>query len=232
MPIVKYFFEEPALLEAVTDNADPDARQQAQRSADTRTQPDPETLRALLNPSKAYRGYLAGTDLNTDRVGLTTLQRMEAIAHALSDVFARPHALGVDPEGTLESNLDMQAVHTRWIQPQGERVLLLSDQPVDPGPLHAVAQSARREASAALRTLIEAGATVFFSEPAHDGFDWSFFSPLPVRDALTDALRTHVSTDTVRCFVLPFQKARSESKFYFEQWQLNQASLPNYIEEV
>lgn len=232
MHIVKYFFEEPALLEAPTSNANPDARRRTERSADADRNPDADALRALLNPATAYRGYLAGTDLETDRVGLTACSVRDAIAHALTAVFSHPHAQGIAPDGTLEANLDALAVHARWTDPQGERVLALSDTPVDPAPLYEVAQHARREASAALRTLLEAKATVFFSEPAHDGFDWSFFSPVPVRDALAQALRTHVSDDHVRCFALPFQKARSESKFYFEQWQLNQASLPSYIQEV
>ena len=232
MPIVKYFFEEPALLEAVTENADPDARKQAQRSADTAAQPDPATLRALLDPPTAYRGYLAGTDLDADRIGLTALPVMEAIVHALAEVFSHPHGLGVDPEGTLEADLDMQAVRRRWMQPNGERVVAVSAHPIAPAPLRTVAASGRRQASSALHDLLESGATVFSSEPAHDGFDWSFFSPAPVREALTDALQTHVSTESTRCFVLPFQKARSESKFYFEQWQLTQASLPSYIQEV
>lgn len=232
MIIVKYFFEEPALLEAVTDNADPDARQRAQRSADTTAQPDPDTLRALLDPPTAYRGYLAGTDLEADRVGLTALPIMDAIAHALAEIFSHPHSLGIDPDGTLEADLDMHAVHRCWMQPKGERVMAVSAHPIDPTPLRTVAESGRRQASSALHDLLESGATVFSSEPAHNGFDWSFFSPTPVRDALAEALRTHVSTDTTRCFVLPYQNARSESKFYFEQWQLNQAPLPSYIQEV
>ncbi len=232
MPIVKYFFEEPALLETPMPDANPDARRRTERSADSDRDPDADTLRALLNPATAYRGYLAGTDLEANRVGLTACSVMDAMVHALTAVFSHPHACGIAPDGTFNADLDMQAVHNWWTEPQGERVLALSDAPIDPAPLHSVAQQARREGSAALRTLMEAGVTVFFSEPAHDGFDWSFFSPAPVRDALVDALRTHVSASHVRCFVLPFQKARSESKFYFEQWQLNQASLPTYIQEV
>ncbi|PEN05014.1 hypothetical protein CRI93_14240 [Longimonas halophila] len=232
MSIVKYFFEEPALLEPPASDANPDARRRTERSARASHDPDADTLRALLNPATAYRGYLAGTDLEANRVGLTALSVMDTMVHALTAVFAHPHVCGIAPDGTLNADMDMQAVRSWWTTPQGECVLACADAPIDPTPLHDVAQQARREGSAALRTLMEAGTTVFFSEPAHDGFDWSFFSPAPVRDALTDALRTHVSANEVRCFVLPFQKARSESKFYFEQWQLNQASLPTYIQEV
>ena len=232
MLVVKYFFEEPALLEPPMPDANPDARRRTQRSARTEADPDSSTLQALLDPATAHRGYLAGTDLAADRVGLTALSLGEALPHALADVFAHSHACGVTPDGTLEPDLRAADVQTRWRNPQGERVLALSTTPIAPGPVREVARHARREASAALRTLMEAGTAVFFSEPAHNGFDWSFFSPAPVRDALTDALSTHVSAPNARCFVLPFQKARSESKFYFEQWQLNQASLPSYIQEV
>ena len=63
--------------------------------------------------------------------------------------------------------------------------------------------------------------------PAHD---WSFFAARPLREALAEALRRHPQTGARR-FIVPFQKARSEHKFYFETWQLDQP-LPDYIEEV
>jgi hypothetical protein len=73
---------------------------------------------------------------------------------------------------------------------------------------------------------------VFFPEPAHDGHDWSLFSAAPMRDRFVEALRNH-SADETRRFVLPYQRARSESKFYFETWQLTEeGSLPDYVEEV
>ena len=47
-------------------------------------------------------------------------------------------------------------------------------------------------------------------------------------------VRTHEDAPRVpvRRFVVPYQKARSESKFYFETWQLTEPSLPDYIVEV
>jgi hypothetical protein len=91
--------------------------------------------------------------------------------------------------------------------------------------------SQRRYALPALRRLLESARVAFFPEPAHDGFDWSFFSAHPMREPLTSAFKQNPAED-VRRFVLPYQKARSESKFYFETWQLNEAALPEYIEEV
>jgi hypothetical protein len=52
-----------------------------------------------------------------------------------------------------------------------------------------------------------------------------------MRDRLVDALREQPSPETRR-FVLPYQSARSESKFYFDEWQLTTSPLPDYIEEV
>ena len=71
---------------------------------------------------------------------------------------------------------------------------------------------------------------VFFPEPAHHGYDWSFFAARPMRAALVDAFRRHPHPGARR-FVVPYRKARSEHKFYFETWQLDQP-LPDYIEEV
>jgi hypothetical protein len=95
----------------------------------------------------------------------------------------------------------------------------------------AVAGRARRRALPALRALLDAAHVAFFPEPAHDGHDWSIFSAAPMRDRLVAAFRAH-PTDGVRRFVLPYQRARSESKFYFDRWQLTESPLPDYVEEV
>jgi hypothetical protein len=94
----------------------------------------------------------------------------------------------------------------------------------------AVAGSERRQTVSVLRRVLDQGGMVFFPEPAHHGIDWSFFSAKPMRDTLVAAFRRHPAT-SVRRFVVSFQKARSEHKFYFEAWQLDEP-LPDYIEEI
>jgi len=226
--ILKYFYEEPALLEPVTPDADPDAR----RRNDRHDLPDNVSmpLGDLLDTRDAYRGYLAGTNRTEDTVGVTTLQE--------PDVYAVPilEALGGDwwarhrPEHPIEA-LDNEQARDVLANPGDTTVLVTADRPVDAERVAAVAGRDRRRSLTALRALLQRVHVVFFPEPAHDGFDWSFFSAAPMRESLVAAFRRRTDR-TVRRFVIPYQKARSESKFYFERWQLTASSLPDYIEEV
>ena len=50
-------------------------------------------------------------------------------------------------------------------------------------------------------------------------------------NCLVGAFRDH-SAEGTRRFLLPYHKARSESKFYFDTWQLTEPPLPSCIEEV
>ncbi len=222
MDILKYFYEEPAALEAVAADLDPDARGQ--------TGGPRLSLEALLDGPAYHRGYLAGTDLGGGRVGLTALARPEAFVRPLVDWLgglAWQRADGAGQVAALSAD-EAEAVLRR---PAQTAVLVCSEGGVDEGRIAAAAEGERRRALPALRRLLDAARVVFFPERAHDGFDWSLFSSAPMREALTAAFRRYPG-EGVRRFVLPYQKARSEQKFYFEQWQLQTPPLPDYIEEV
>jgi hypothetical protein len=224
--ILKYFHEEPALIEPLTPDHDPDARRQEGRTADTDGPTMP--LEALLDTDEAYRGYLAGRSRD-DAVGLTTLDAA-AYVPALLDALGRDGWMRSREDETVEP-LDLDTVRRVLQNPADTTVLVTSDAPVPAERITAAAGTARRRALPALRALLDAAHVVFFPEPAHDGHDWSFFAAAPVREVLLDAFRAHPA-DGVRRFAVPYQKARSESKFYFETWQLTEPSLPDYIEEV
>ena len=226
--ILKYFHEEPALLEPVTPDADPDARRREDRS----DLPDGVSvpLEELLDTRDAYRGYLAGTNRADDAVGLTTLRAPTAYTAPLVAALGRAWWGRCTPEETVDV-LDEDGAQRVLRAPHNTAVLVTAEAPVDAERIAAVAGRARRRALPALRALLEAAHVVFFPEPAHDGHDWSLFSASPMRDRLVAALRER-PTDAVRRFVLPYQHARSESKFYFDKWQLTGSPLPDYIEEV
>jgi len=226
--ILKYFYEEPVLVEPLTPDRDPDARQREGRAAHTDDGPS-MPLEALLDTDEAHRGYLAGTDRANSRVGLTTLPP-DAFVPPLRAALGRAWWGCSRPDGSLEAlgAEDLQAV---LCDPSDTMALVTADAPVAAERVAAAVGRARRRTLPALRRLLGDVHVAFFPEPAHDGHDWSFFSARPMRDALTDALRAHPVAG-VRRFVLPYQKARSESKFYFETWQLTEPSLPDYIEEV
>ncbi len=226
--ILKYFHEEPALLEPVTPDDDPDARRRDDRSELPEGVSVP--LEDLLDTRDVYRGYLAGTNHADDRVGLTTLRADNAYVPPLMKALGRSGWARCTTQNTVET-LPPDAARRVLRAPARTTLLVTADGPVDTERITAVAGRAPRRVAAALRALLDAADVVFFPEPAHDGHDWGLFSAAPMRDRLVDAFRARPAPDTRR-FVLPYQQARSESKFYFDEWQLTASPLPDYIEEV
>ncbi|MDX1545945.1 MAG: hypothetical protein R3247_03105 [Rhodothermales bacterium] len=218
MDVLKYFYEEPASLDVLSDDLDPDARRQAGPAL---------PLEALFEGPRYYRGYLAGTDLATGRIGLTALAHPASFAAPLLDVL-EPVWRRVPDAGTAGA-VDPAEARAVLQDPRGT-ALLASGGGVAAGALVAAAGPDRRRALPALRSLLDGGAVVLLPEPAHDGFDWSLFAARPLRAVLVDAFRRHPA-EGVRRFVIPYRRARGEHRFYFEQWQLD-APLPAYIEEV
>ena len=226
--ILKYFHEEPALLEPVTPDADPDARRREERSDLPENVSVP--LEDLLDTRDAYRGYLAGTNRAEETVGLTALRDPDTFVTPVVKALGQAWWGRCTTDGTVEA-LDEGKAREVLANPADTAVLVTAEAPVDPERIAAVAGRARRRALPALRALLDVAHVAFFPEPAHDGHDWSFFSAAPMHDRLVAALRAH-PTDAARRFVLPYQRARSESKFYFDRWQLTESPLPDYVEEV
>lgn len=217
LDIVKYFYEEPVHLEALSAEADPDARR--------RDAPE-QGLDVFLNPTPYYRGYLAGTDLAADRTGLTAIAHPEAFVTPLLDAFGGRTWTRVDRSGETTT---VDAPEDVLCDPAETAVLVAATGPVDAEALAAVAAVERRYGIPALRRLLAEADVVAFPEPAHDGWDWSLFAAAPIREPLTAAFRGY-PIPGVRRFVLPYRQARSEHKFYFERWQLD--ALPTHIEEL
>ena len=219
--IIKYFFEEPASLEALAPDLDPDARR---RAAPTRP------LGAWLDAPRYYRGYVAGTDLGTGRVGLTALAHRHAFIDPLIDALGERRWIRSTRAATVET-LDAAAVPHVLAHPRETTALVCANALPPEADVVAATEAQRRYAVPALRRLLAASScVVFFPEPAHHGHDWSFFAARPLRAALAEAFRQHPQ-DGVRRFIVPYRKARSEHTFYFETWQLDQP-LPDYIEEI
>lgn len=221
MEIIKYFYEEPASLEALAPDLDPDARRR-----DTPTRP----LGAWFDAPRYYRGYVAGTDLDTGRVGLTALTHRNAFIDPLIETLGERLWMRSTRAATVET-LNAAAARHRLADPNETAALACADTLLPEADIIAATEPDRRYGVPALRRLLAApSCVVFFPEPAHHGHDWSFFAAHPMRETLTATFRRHPQPG-VRRFVVPFQKARSEHKFYFETWQLDQP-LPDYIEEV
>ncbi|GAB5520373.1 MAG: hypothetical protein RhofKO_26240 [Rhodothermales bacterium] len=218
MVILKYFYEEPAALETLTPDADPDARQQSGPTM---------SLEAFLNQPRYYRGYLAGTVMEPHRVGLTAVQPAALYTTALAQALPFETWHRVVASGAVSQ---VQEVAALWAAPASGMVLIGGG--AGPDWQEAVWGDAdRRQVIPAMRAVLDAGGVVAFAEPAHDGFDWSIFSPFPLKDRMVAAWGTQ-PTERARRFVVPYRQARSEQKFYFEQWMLDAGPLPRHIEEV
>ncbi|MDX1531370.1 MAG: hypothetical protein R3362_07580, partial [Rhodothermales bacterium] len=179
MDILKYFWEEPVHLEALSADTDPDARRRAAPAL---------PLDALLRPTPYYRGYVAGTRLPERRVGCTALARPEAYVRPLLDLFPGVAWTRVRVDGEDEAVADAASV---LADPAGTAALVAAAGPLDPAALREVAAAERRYGIPALRRVLAQADLVAFPEPAHDGHDWSLFAPAPLRDRLTEAFRRH-----------------------------------------
>lgn len=224
--ILKYLYEEPTLL---PEEPPPSGT----RRRKPRSEPPEDFSTAFEEASDdpgVHRGYLAGTNRTDETVGLTSIRPTEAYIAPLLEALGQSWWGRCTTDKTTET-LSVETVRRILRMPPRTSVLVTAETPVVPERMTAVAGRARRRDRSALRPLLDAAHVVFFPEPARDGHDWSFFSTAPMRDRLVAAFRAHPS-DAVRRFVLPYQKARSESKFHFDTWQLTEPTLPDYIEEV
>lgn len=207
--ILKYFYEEPAALEVLTPDLDPDARQRDMPA---------KSLEAFLAQPRYYRGYLAGTDLATGRIGATALSSPDVFVHPLLDALGEERWTAVEGTGAMRTITKDRAA-TLLRAPGGTAALVAGEVRVSSETAIILAANERRQALQALRPLLDAGAVVLFPEPAHDGVDWSLFAARPLREAFAAALARHPS-ETARRFVLPYRRARGEHRFYFEQVDL------------
>jgi len=205
--ILKVFYEEPAALE-----------------------PEVFMWPGASEAPRYYRAYLAGTDLDAMRIGLTAL-RPEAYRPALLSLLQRrPRWWQVTPSGSVHSLFFAQL---SWVLTRPDEAVALVGStsealPVDPASL---ATADDQERLPVLRRLLDAGCLVALREPAHHGYDWHLFAAEPLRAVLEAALQAH-PVPGVRRFLVPYQKARTEERFYFEQWMLDGPSWPDYIQEI
>lgn len=210
MYLVKYFYEEPASLEVLTPDLDADARQRHGPAL---------SLEAFLQTPRYHRGYLSGSHLATGEQGLTTVAPACGYQPPLLAWLAGKTWQHVHADGTVQT-VDAETVRTVLQNPTDTALLTATAAPLPSAMLQAAPRGERRDTLAALRSLLDVGATACFPEPAHHGFDWSFFSGEPMRNALAAAFQAHPCAN-VRRFVIPFQQARSEHKFYFDAYDLD-----------
>ena len=231
MDVLKLFTDDRLGLEALSDDADPDAR---------RRELPLDGIEAFLAEARAgtryARVYLAGSHLGDAapdgsrpalRTGLTALARPEAFTVPLR-AWAGDRPWRALRDGALVP-LSTREIPGALRHPDGDAVLTVGPPPPDAEDALARLSGERRETLAPLRRVLDAGLAVLLPEPAPDGWDWSVYARAPLSDALTDAVRaTPLPLDVLR-FTAPYQRMRGEHKFYFERWALD-APPPSVVE--
>ncbi len=216
LAVVKLFYEEPFSMEFVVPDLDPDAR--------PRANPDSFSLsglEALLGPPRAFRAYLAGTQMRdgqSTRVGLTSLDDVSVWADALARSLGSTgwHGL-IDGKTSELSPTDF----TRRLAAADADGFAQHTPPPVRALLGAATHPDRRRALPAILALLDAGATLVLPEPSHDGRDLTIFSSSPIRARIEASWRSDPRPN-VRRFSAAYQKMRSEHKFYFEAWALDE----------
>jgi len=201
MRVIKYFFEEPTLLEDPVDS--PGGVASGKRSPSKR---------------RHYRGYLAASDLEAGTMGGSSLED-QAAAKVLARIFTGPiwfsNRAASQPDVSLSlltdardivralSTMGIGSVMMMDVDPTQEVVRALNDDMDHKGGMQMIAQ------------LLDGGCTLIFPERAQMGHDWSVFSQRPIADEMREAM-CFLPEDT-RGFVIPYVEARGGDKFYFEQ---------------
>lgn len=213
MDIIKYFYEEPFHLEDLADDLDFDARRQ-----ELPTLP----LNDFVRVPSYYRGYLAGTNLRENIVGLTAVSDKEAFIDGLKRATKDQIWTHISAQ-SQQNGLTHTDLGDALSNPDSTGVLVVSNHVLGPKDIPPELNRERRESMAALRGVLQHAVMVMFPEPAHHGNDWSIFSSKPIRKRLEQAIVESKAPET-RFYSLPYQHARSEHKFYFEQYSLEEYS--------
>ncbi|NNE69068.1 MAG: hypothetical protein HKN29_01760 [Rhodothermales bacterium] len=201
MIVVKYFFEEPAALELLAPDDIPNAR-----SPGTST-----SLEAFLKGPRYHRGYLTASDLEAGTTGATTSGGGPDWIQPLIEAIGSDRAFR-GPGTPRETAL------SQVLADPSKGVVLLVGPSAPPDQIPDLSGEVRDHAGT-IRDLLDAGFVVLRPEPAHEGQDWSIFSPRPLSESVAAAFKS-AQPGPAR-FVIPHRQARGEHKFYFERYDLS-----------
>ncbi len=191
MRYIKYFYEEPTLLD-LTDG-------------EPGSGPTRQGLDSLLRKPRHFRGYLAATDTEHDLVGGSAL-----------DDHAAARILAGQQEGQLTLLIHPKEIVQALVTMGGASVMLMEMDPTEE-LIHALTDDTdRKSGMRTIAALLDQGGTLVFPEQAHTGHDWSIFSSRPLARDVREAMST--LPQGTRGYVIPYKEARGEHKFYFEQY--------------
>jgi len=207
MRVIKYFFEEPTLLDFPAEEES--------------GQPSKSSLDRLLRKNRHFRGYLAASDLDNDMVGGSALED-NAAAEILSNVLEGPiwfsnRVAGQDVV-SLTLLTDQKSIVQALSTMGGDSIMMMDVDPTEELVRALTDSNDRKAGMQMIAKLLDGGCTLVFPERAHMGHDWSVFSSQPLAERMKDAMAN--LPDDTRAFVIPYIEARGEHKFYFEQYDM------------
>ncbi|WP_340106749.1 hypothetical protein [Rhodohalobacter sp. 8-1] len=213
MDIFKLIFEHDLRLDQLKE-----------RHTDRNTQDVSSSLEDFLKPDLTYsKFYITGTRLDEERFGLNTLSAYDDIIRHLSSTLADYRVFTGEGYKNLESAIDNSNI--------GEPIILSKYDSItwDLPQLTIDSSSNAGHKKEFIAALLKTDDLLIYKEQAHHGFDLHLFSKDNIYRDLFYPLKSLVG-DQFRFFSINGKRIRSERKFYFETWTLD--NPPHGAEEV
>ena len=213
MDIFKLIFEHDLRLDQLKD-----------RHTDRGTQDVSSSLEDFLKPDLTYsKFYFTGTRLDRQAFGLNTLSAYSDIISHISSTLADYRIFTGNGYKNLEtavegSNIGSPIVLSKYDSITWDLPQLTIDSNSNAGH--------KKESIAAL---LKTDDLLLYKEQAHNGFDLHLFSKTNIYRDLFYPLKSLIN-DQFRFFSINGKRVRSERKFYFETWTLE--NPPHGAEEV
>ena len=213
MDIFKLIFEHDLRLDSLRE-----------RHLDRKTPEVSSSIEDFMKPDPTYsKFYISGTRLDKKKFGLNRLEKshelLKAIQTALDDYSCYKDREKVRFEDEIgEMSVGSPLVFTKADEPDWNSEELEVDDNTNVGHM-----------KTELANVLNEEHLVLYKEKAHDGFDLHLFSKKNVYRDLFYPLQELID-DSFRFFSINGRRIRSERKFYFETWTLEQP--PHGVEEV
>jgi len=186
---------------------------------------DNVTLEDFMRPDPTYsKLYFTGTDMSSERFGLSILNSYENIVSVLENGLQPCHFFTAsrkfDSLSAAISSLEIGDVIVAGNDESviGEIPMIQLDENSNVGHI-----------KSELKAMLQKNYVIIFKEKSHDGFDLHMFSKKNIYTNFFYELQKLVP-DHMRFFSINGKRVRSERFFYFETWTLNQP--PHGFEEV
>jgi hypothetical protein len=213
MDIFKLIFEHDLRLDQLKD-----------RHTDRSRQDVSSSLEDFLKPDLTYsKFYFTGTRLDDDQFGLNTLAAYDEIISHISTALDTYRIFTRERHNDLTTAIRESDIGAPIVLSTNEAI------PWDLEKLTIDSTSNAGHKKESIAELLKTDDLLLYKEQAHHGFDLHLFSKNNIYRDFFYPLKTLVG-DQFRFFSINGKRVRSERKFYFETWTLE--NPPHGAEEV